>query len=103
MKKAKFVRQNVAEGTFFSFASSLDKIGVQNDLCLRTGSYVTITSEPIEFEHPKYGLMILVRVLADVSLDYHTFHEEFWMPVNDLMEVADVIYASELKWFNESF
>lgn len=68
----------------FSFSSSIEKIGIEWDVDIRNGSYVSIISDVISINHPKYGTLSLIKVKADVATDFHTIIKEFWVPTDYL-------------------
>jgi len=79
-----FLRSANKIGMSFNFSSNIEKIGIEWDVSIKNGSYVSIISEPIEVDHPKYGILSVIKVKADVAADYHTVIKEFWVPIDYL-------------------
>jgi len=78
------------EGKSYNFSSKLDKIGSEWDVSIKNGTGIEIVSDidPVTLDHPKYGIISLVKIKADVSTDYHTIIKEFWVPVDCIIETS---------------
>lgn len=72
----------------YNFSSDFEKIGLEWDVSIRNGTWVDVISDPVEISHPKYGIISLVKIKADVATDYHTIIKEFWVPVNCIIETS---------------
>ncbi len=76
------------KGDLYKFSSDLEKIGLNFDVQIQNGTYVDVISEPMEISRPKYGGTIsVIKIRADVAIDYHTVIKEFWVPINCIMKV----------------
>jgi hypothetical protein len=77
-------------GDLYKFSSLLKNIGIEFDVEFQNESYVEVISDPVEIDHPKYGLLSVTKVRADVALDYHTIMKEFWVPTICLLEESQM-------------
>jgi len=75
-------------GKSFNFSTDFNKIGLEWDVAITNGTGVEIISDidPVTIDHPKYGIISLVKIKADVATDYHTIIKEFWVPANCIIE-----------------
>lgn len=78
--KFMFFNPSGKEGDTFKFCSDLEKIGLEWDVALANGTYVDVISEPIDIIRPKYGTLSVIKIRADVAIDYHTIIKELWVP-----------------------
>lgn len=76
-------------GKPFRFSSDLEKVGKEWDVSIKNGTYVDVISGPVEISSPKYGILTLVKVKADVATDYHTIIKEFWVPTSCIISAED--------------
>lgn len=74
-------------GKSFNFSSDLEKIGSEWDVAIQNGTYCDVISDPVKIERPKYGIISVVKIKADIATDYHTIIKEFWVPVTCIIEV----------------
>ena len=72
----------------FSFSSDLDQIGTLFDVTVAAGTRVGILSDPITLTHPKYGILNIQMVEADVATDYHTIIKKFWIPIEFIDRIS---------------
>ncbi len=80
--KYMFFNPDGEKGKSYNFSTDFDKIGLEWDVSIRNGTYVDVISKPVEINHPKYGIISLIKIKADVATDFHTIIKEFWVPVN---------------------
>jgi hypothetical protein len=73
----------------FKFSSDLEKIGSAWDVAIRNGTNVEIISDPVEISRPRYGVITVVKVKADVATDYHTIIKELWIPTACIVELEN--------------
>ena len=87
----KYVFYNPSEkkGFVFKFSSDIEKIGLEWDVHVANGSYVDVISDPIQISRAPYGTFSVVKVKADVALDYHTIVKEFWVPIVHVYKVEE--------------
>lgn len=70
------------KGHAYRFSSDLEKVGSEWDVEIQNGTGVDIISEPVTIDNPKYGIISLIKIRADVAIDYHEIIKEFWVPVD---------------------
>lgn len=75
-----FYNPTAEVGHVFKFSSDIEKIGIEWDVAVKNGTLVDIISDPIEITRPQYGTFTVVKIKADVAIDYHTIVREFWVP-----------------------
>ena len=87
------------DGGSFTFSSDLEKIGIENDVAIRSGTYIEVISEPVTINRPKYGGDItVVQVQADIATDYHTIVRKFWLPTSLVVKLEEnATTSSELS------
>lgn len=78
------------KGALCGFSSVLHKIGIENDVVLQNGCYVEVLSEPLKINSPKYGELIISKIQADVSTDYHTITKVCWIPTQYITEIKEI-------------
>ena|ERR1700723_3410931 len=87
--KFRFIYPGANEGQLFAYSTDLEKIGIQNDVSVPNGAYVNVVSEPILIKRDKYGGTIsVIKVQADVAIDYHTVVKEFWVPTQYIIKIG---------------
>lgn len=86
------------KGDAFNFSTDLEKVGVVWDVSIQNGTGVDIISEPVTIDTAKYGIITLVKIKADISLDYHSIIKEFWVPATYVHKVEshNEVRSSEL-------
>lgn len=90
-----FFVPNEPPDMIYKFSSDLEKIGTEWDIRIKNGTGVDVISEPIEIDRPKYGgLITLVKIKADIAMDYHEIIKEFWVPVSCIFENTKTNQAS---------
>ena len=72
------------KGDLYKFCPNLEKIGSEFDTQIQNGTYVDIISDPVEAWHPHAGVLSVIKIRADISVDYHTIFKEFWVPVDSV-------------------
>src|ERR1700677_4735615 len=81
-----FSMEGGGEDEVFGFSSTLDKIGIELDVCLHNNTQVLVISEPVVIDVAKYGGLISVtKIQTNVAADYHTIIQEFWVPTTTLV------------------
>lgn len=95
--KFMFFHPDGESGKPYNFSTDFDKIGLEWDVSIRNGTYIDIISDPVEISHPKYGIISLVKIKADVATDYHTIIKEFWVPISCVLPLEkDETTSSQL-------
>jgi hypothetical protein len=80
--KYRFFKSPGEKGDSFNFSTDLYKIGSEWDVSIQNGTGVDIVSDPVTIDNPKYGLISLIKIKADVATDFHTIIKEFWVPID---------------------
>lgn len=77
-----FFKEGHGEDESFSFSTDLDKVGSVWDVSIKNGTFIDVISDSVTIDSPKYGMITLVKIKADVATDFHTVIKEFWVPTS---------------------